>query len=276
VQAIAIRSPHGDDSSLTRHPLEQLSPLSGDETRQAALLIAAQLRDLILAGGLPPGIILSQAQLADRFGVSRTPVREALRMLHATGLVAGEINKRMRVVGFTPQLVDGTYAERIAIEAISVSISTQHSSAEDVAELDQLLVEMDRPEAHVDFECWRGPHLAFHELLVRRAPPHLCNKTHELQERTQRFRVLIQERLRPGWWRRGELEHGRIAEEFRRRNAEGVAVEITRHLARSALELLTEFSPSYEPVGVRSVSRLLERNAEPSVYNQFMTKAISP
>lgn len=66
----------------TRLPTQRL-----DRSRQAAPQIADALRERILALDLPPGTVLARAELAERFGVSQTPVRDALTQLGAEGLV---------------------------------------------------------------------------------------------------------------------------------------------------------------------------------------------
>ena len=64
--------------------------------------IARVLEDEIVGGVIPPGTVLRQEQLSDRFDVSRTPVREALRRLAALGLVTFEPNRGVRVRSISP------------------------------------------------------------------------------------------------------------------------------------------------------------------------------
>ena len=64
--------------------------------------IARILEDEIVAGQIPPGTVLRQEQLSERFEVSRTPVREALRRLSALGLVSFEPNRGVRVRSISP------------------------------------------------------------------------------------------------------------------------------------------------------------------------------
>src|ERR1039457_7156674 len=69
------------------------------EARQAIPHVHAYLRECILDGTLPPGTKLSQVSLAAQLGISRTPLREVLRMLQEEGLVEIEPNQRTRVAG---------------------------------------------------------------------------------------------------------------------------------------------------------------------------------
>lgn len=245
------------DLSLSTDALRAIRPIRVEDARRTMQEIQRHLRGLILAGDLPPGTVLSQVQVAKRLNVSRTPVREALRMLQAEGLVSGEANKRCEVIGFTPSLVDGVYAERIAIEALAGAITVRRARPGDIEELRACLAEMSNEAAQSDFDAWRLPHTRFHELLVRRAADPIRESAAENLVQTQRFRALLQPQLVPGWWRRGEVEHARIAKAFTDADPNGVAREIARHLSRSALELLSAFAPQYEPVCIRSALLLL-------------------
>lgn len=77
-------------------PTENARPTLAEDLRR-------QLADEILEGGLEPGARLDEQDLAARFGVSRTPVREALRLLAATGLVQDRPRKGFVVTAVTPQ-----------------------------------------------------------------------------------------------------------------------------------------------------------------------------
>src|SRR6266496_3683716 len=75
----------------------KLQPMDAAEGKIAATHVHTHLRQMILDGTVPPGTVLSQVQLAQEIGVSRTPLREALRMLQEEGLVLAEYNHRVRV-----------------------------------------------------------------------------------------------------------------------------------------------------------------------------------
>jgi DNA-binding GntR family transcriptional regulator len=91
------------------------------EARQAIPHVHAYLRECILDGTLTPGTKLSQVSLARQLGISRTPLREVLRMLQEEGLVEIEPNQRTRVAGLDPQELDDVYASRILFETLALS-----------------------------------------------------------------------------------------------------------------------------------------------------------
>ena len=72
-------------------------PANGQNTED----VYERVRTAILDGQLAPGAVMSQVALADELGISRTPLREALRMLQSEGLVEGEPNRRVRVAPMT-------------------------------------------------------------------------------------------------------------------------------------------------------------------------------
>jgi len=74
-----------------------VDPLGGGADESAARRVQSHLRALVLDGTLPPGSEFSQVELARTLGVSRTPLREALRMLEEEGLVEAEQNRKARI-----------------------------------------------------------------------------------------------------------------------------------------------------------------------------------
>ena len=75
----------------------------------SALRAYEQLRDAIMSGELPAGARLSQVALANRFGVSRTPLREAVRRLQSEGLLDSEHNRQVRVAGLDLKDLENLY-----------------------------------------------------------------------------------------------------------------------------------------------------------------------
>jgi DNA-binding GntR family transcriptional regulator len=96
-------------------PVRRLSPAS--PTRHES--VVEELRDAIVTGAIAPGERLLQVELAERFGVSRIPLREALRTLHAEGLVVIEPNRGAVCRPLEPKDVSDLYAVRLALEQLA-------------------------------------------------------------------------------------------------------------------------------------------------------------
>ena len=85
--------------------------------------IALALEDAIISGELAPGTVLRQEKLSERFGVSRTPVREALRRLAATGLVSFEPNRGVRVRTISREELREAFLVRAELEALVTELA---------------------------------------------------------------------------------------------------------------------------------------------------------
>src|ERR1700680_5103985 len=101
-------------------------PIDAAEGKIATTQVHGYLRQLILDGTVPPGTVLSQVQIAQEIGVSRTPLREALRMLQEEGLVLAEYNHRVRVAGIDIGEFEQFYASRIMLESLPLALTLLH------------------------------------------------------------------------------------------------------------------------------------------------------
>ncbi|TXS45396.1 GntR family transcriptional regulator [Streptomyces sp. uw30] len=101
--------------------------------------VLATLRQDIIAGRLRPGDRLVERELADRFGVSRVPVREAIRALVAEGFVHFETPRRTVVRRLTPADVKELFELREALEVYAAGLAASRATQEDLAELRELL-----------------------------------------------------------------------------------------------------------------------------------------
>src|SRR5947209_17923442 len=114
----------------------QIEPISATEGRIVIAQVHEHLRQRILDGTMSPGTILSQVQLAQQFGVSRTPLREALRMLQEERLVLAEHNHRVRVADINLAELESLYACRIMLESLALALTLPHLSLEDLDAFD--------------------------------------------------------------------------------------------------------------------------------------------
>ena len=97
-----------------------------------------QLRERILGGEYAPGERLGEVELADKFGLSRTPVREALRRLAAEGLVDITTNKGARVVEYPPQDLEYIFMIRAHVEGLAARAAAQTATTADIDRLDHI------------------------------------------------------------------------------------------------------------------------------------------
>ena len=105
-----------------------MDPLS-DQGRSAELDIAEMLREEIISGRIAPGVPLRQSVLGRRFGVSRTPVREALHKLAAWGLVDLIINRRAVVRRISRRDYAAAFVVRAELEALAAELAAARPEA---------------------------------------------------------------------------------------------------------------------------------------------------
>lgn len=132
-----------------------------------ASLVTDQLRDSIINGALEPGEQLSEVDLAQRFGVSRGPVREALQRLIQEGLLRSEPHRGVTIPVLTDEDVLDIYLAREALESAAVRhiIASSRSTACHEA-LDQHVTAMEKAEAAGDWEAVGKADAEFHTALV--------------------------------------------------------------------------------------------------------------
>jgi DNA-binding GntR family transcriptional regulator len=147
-------------------------------------LVTDALRELITDRQLSPGAPLRQRDLAERFDVSYTPVREALRRLEAEGLVARDVHRGATVARTEPEDLAENYRILAALEALAGTLAVPKISDGDIAEVEDLyqqvadcdpgderLAELNRRFHFRIYECARSPMLLLLMRLLWRSFP---------------------------------------------------------------------------------------------------------
>jgi DNA-binding GntR family transcriptional regulator len=216
----------------------------------AAVAVHEHLRALILNGTLPPGAVLNQVELAPQLGVSRTPIREAIRMLQEEGLVDAEPQKRARVVGFDPGHLEAVYVQRILLESLAARLSAPRTTEAEAEGLEDLLRGMRELAVAEDLDAWQDLHREFHRRLVQGTVGLQLERAIIGQmERSERYRFLYQVARS---WEAGNAEHESIVAAYRERDGDEAARCLVAHLARTALTLIAQLAPTYDPTALRA------------------------
>ena len=221
-------------------------------------MVHDRLRTAILRGEFNPTAPLSQVQLAARLGVSRTPLREALRMLQREGLIDSEPNRRVRVAKLSLADLEQLYAARVLIEALAVRMTVPAYTAADLAALKDALAEMTELSGH-DLDMWEAAHRRYHELLRKYAGERIARLAGDLSDHTGRYRRVYL--AAPRAWSAAAQEHAAILDACTSGSAAAASTQLARHLARTALTLIALFDPEHEPTPVREALRLVTAGA---------------
>lgn len=232
-----------------------IAPLSFPNRRESSVTVLAYLRDLILAGTLRPGTVLSQSSLAEALGTSRTPVREAMRGLIEAGLLDGQVNQQARVRGFDPTDVDSLFAARIMIETLAIRVTVRDLRSADADAMDDAIAAMaDAP----DRPAWHAAHRAFHDQVVRCAAPSLRDALNGFGDRCNQYIELLRAASHHvGLDDARRQEHLAIAAAVRDRRFADLEIDTARHRARTATMLLAEIAPEFDPVSIRAALALV-------------------
>lgn len=232
-----------------------VEPLRVDGEALVATQVQAYVRALVLDGTLAPGSEFSQVELARMLGVSRTPLREALRMLQEEGLVEAEPNRKARISACNPGELDAVYATRVCLESVAVGMTARLRSSEMLAELDGLLAGMEALGGPGDVEEFQVLHRQFHRLLVSCGPPMFVKIITGTQDRAERYWRLLNV-AEPGPHARRDREHREIVAAVRLQDQSAAAAALARHLARTALTLISYMAPEQDTPATRAALRL--------------------
>jgi DNA-binding GntR family transcriptional regulator len=231
-----------------------------ESKRPSARVVHDKLRQRILQGQIDVDVPISQVGLAREMGVSRTPLREALRMLQAEGLVSVRPNHMIRVARLSVDDLEQAYALRIVLEAFGIRVSVPRFSDDDLAELSSSLADVERASDEGDLDAWERAHTQFHGLLRRYAGPRLDGIARTLSDHTDRYRRIYM--ADPGGRAAALAEHRQILDACRAGDAPLASRHVARHLARTALTTAVTINPEYDPAAVRQALRFALASSE--------------
>jgi DNA-binding GntR family transcriptional regulator len=233
------------------------------KVRDMTWTVYSSLRDSILNGALAPGQSLSQVQLASQLGVSRGPLREAVRMLQREGLVEAELNRRGRVSSFSIDDLEQLYAMRIVHESLALRINVPRFTKRDIDTLRGCIRRMEGLAGH-DLRQWQATDREFHFTLVAHTGDRLLRTIRELYDHADRYRRLYIKGV-PRALSIAADEHRKILDACIAGDSALAAGQLARHLARTALTVLTHHAPEHDPTTVRAAIRLATGVDSPSL-----------
>lgn len=209
--------------------------------------VARVLEDEIVSGAIAPGTVLRQETLSERFDVSRTPVREALRRLAALGLVSFEPNRGVRVRSISADELREAFLVRAELEALATEVATPKMTADDLAEMDRIerrfgeltleLRDQARTGAPRDsrlFVEWMQANYAFHDVIYRVAELPLVERIAKgarrtfMGDRAWRARAELDE-----LYAKNDLQHRAIREAIGAGSAHAARVLAREHVLSS-------------------------------------------
>lgn len=191
------------------------------------------LREAILKGELKPGERLMELQLASKLGVSRTPIREAIRMLEQEGLAVTIPRKGAEVAKMTEKDMEDVLQVRDALDELAASIACEQITAEELEELKRTMREFEESTKTGDVKRIAEVDVKFHDIIYKATRnPKLENILNNLREQMYRYRVeyLKDEKNFPVLIK----EHSEIVDGLAKKDKEKVITAMHKHVENQA------------------------------------------
>jgi DNA-binding GntR family transcriptional regulator len=212
--------------------------------------IIQQLRAEIVSGQIVPGVKLSEARLAERFGVSRMPVREALKELESAGFVTIEQRRGTFVRGMSRSEILDLYEVREAVEGMAARLCAHRANNDLLTKLDEAIETMSRQVKVLDMDGYSLTDQRFHELILSGASN---------ERLSDHYRLLVQHlhrgllssivTRREGRMERSLAEHVEIMRALHAHDPRGAEDAMRNHVQRGRLELQDEVSVKFGATG---------------------------
>ncbi|MBP2662201.1 MAG: rspR 3 [Firmicutes bacterium] len=219
----------------------RLVPIRLDSYKPLREVVAETLREAIVNGTLNPGERLMEIQLAEELGVSRTPVREAIRKLELEGFVIMIPRRGTYVADLSIKDINEVFEIRTALDILAAGLAVERITEDELEQLERLLVEIGKLIEGDDIDKIVEVDSQFHDVLYKASRnDRLVGIINNLREQITRFRsISIQY---PGRMKVSIEEHRQLVEAIADRNTE-LAQQIAReHMENSEQTLLQELN----------------------------------
>ena len=195
------------------------------------------LREAILKGELKPGERLMELQLAAKLGVSRTPIREAIRMLEQEGLAVTIPRKGAEVAKMTEKDMEDVLQIREALDELAAKIACEQISEEQLEELVATMHEFEESTKTDNVKKIAEADVKFHDIIYQSTGnPKLVNMLNNLREQMYRYRV---EYLKEGETRDVLVkEHEELTKAIRERDVERAKQLSFQHIENQRMAIM--------------------------------------
>ena len=231
-------------------PAKPLAPVGTHRVRREALGTQAldRLREMIIEGELAPGTRVVESALCAALDVSRTPLREALKLLAAEGLVELLPHRGARIARFTAAEARELFEVIAGLESLAAEFATTRMTERQLGHLEQLHARMARHHARRRRHDYFHLNSHIHEMIVELSGNSVLRETHaRLMARAGRGRYMAI--LSPERWDEAMGEHEAVMQAFRGRDPVFAASVWRQHLRRTGevVQQALETEPRRQP-----------------------------
>lgn len=219
---------------------KRLLPVTLENYMPLREVVFDALREAIISGHLKPGERMMEVQLAEEMGVSRTPVREAIRKLELEGFVVMIPRKGAYVAGISLKDIADVFEIRASLESLAAGLAAERITEEELEKLERALVAVSNSAEDTTLAALVEGDTGFHDIIYQASRnTRLVQIINNLQEQLQRFRTASLGM--PGRMKIAIEEHKKIVEAIAERNillAQSLALEHIENAENSMLEAL--------------------------------------
>jgi DNA-binding GntR family transcriptional regulator len=229
--------------------------------------VVLAIEKAVLVGALAPGERLVEINIARQMGISKAPVREALRELERLGLVVSYPRRGTFVAEISPAVASEVYSFRAVIETYAARLAVCRCTDRDLTAMEALLDRADAEDGSIEAGQMRKAELdlAFHDEIYRLSGHrqlqdvwgNLRSRIRVLLVASGMLRVADPATLGPNPYRRW---HAEVLEALRARDAEQAEVAVIRHLAAGERGLVRQLAG--DPAGLRVTAEALARRPD--------------
>ena len=217
--------------------MAKLEPIKFDTYQPLREVVCEALRDAIRKGVLEPGERLMEVQLADELGISRTPVREAIRKLEQEGYVIMMPRRGTYVADVSESDIKEIFEIRSALESLATGLAARRIEQDEIEKLQNLLNEIEEYIAQGDMDKIVETDIKFHELLYQFSRnERLAAIISNLKEQLSRFRTLSMSY--PGRLQETFEEHSEMVEAIADGDVSAARDAAEHHMERAEETLL--------------------------------------
>jgi DNA-binding GntR family transcriptional regulator len=209
-----------------------------------------RLEEMIVSGALKPGERLDEIELAERFDVSRTPVREAFKALVATGFLEMKGRQGVTVATISIPVILEMFEMMAALEGLCAKLAARRATARQKTQLREIHVRLTESLAANDPKRFYAINQDFHDLLYDAAHTHyLAGQTRALRKRLAAYRRYVT--YQPGRMNATIGEHERVLAAIERGDPDAAFRAASEHVNLLGDEM-TDFIASLPPALTRA------------------------
>lgn len=225
-----------------------VTPIDGLSRPALAVEVTDRIRNMIMEGELKPGEKIPERLLTERFGVSRTPVREAVKVLAAEGLVLLLQNRGAIVSRLTVAELDEVFPVLAALEGVAGELACANATDEEVAAIRRLNERMHSAFAESDRPAYFEINQKIHAAILAAARNPTLSNQHQLVAR-RASRARYQANLTVERWQQALREHDAIMAALEARDAATLGRLMKEHMEHKLTSLRPVIATAEEGAG---------------------------